>query len=103
MTRINLVNEQSPFITFAEAAKEALLVGQRMSLPERFRWLEEAEEFSLTLQTWRWRAGLGVDRRLRPLFKARLGPPGMNAPPIHAVVAEEPTPYAAKIADNAHS
>jgi hypothetical protein len=90
-------------MTFAEAAKEALLIGQRMSLPERFRWLEEAEEFSLTLQAARWRAGLGVDRRLRPLFEARFGPPGMTDPPVHAAVAEESTPYAAKIADNAHS
>ena len=83
-------------MTFAEAAKEALLIGRRMSLPERFRWLEEAEEFSLTLQASRWRAGLGVDRRLHPLFEARFGPPGGKALPLHPAVAEERMPYLAE-------
>jgi hypothetical protein len=100
MRSINPVNEQSPFITFAEASKEALLVGKRMSLPERFRWVEEAEQFSLTLQTWRWQKGFGVDTRLRPLFEARYGPPGRPAPPIRAMVAEGPTPYAEKIVES---
>jgi hypothetical protein len=69
-------------LTFREAERQAVGLGARMSLPERIRWLEEAEELGLRLQLGRWKAGQGVDPRLRPLFEARHGP--------NAAVAEEP-------------
>lgn len=62
------------FSTFEEAARDALQIGARMSLPDRIRWLEEAEELGLRLQRWRWQAGLKVDPRLQPLFEIRYGP-----------------------------
>jgi hypothetical protein len=68
------VNESNPLVTYEEASREALRIGARMTLPERIRWLEEAEELGLRLQAWRWKAGQGVDPRLRPLFEARHGP-----------------------------
>jgi hypothetical protein len=79
------VSEPGPLITFKEAARQALSIGARMTLPEKIRWLEEAEELGLRLQLGRWRAGQGVDPRLRPLFEVRHGPP--------AGVAEEPGEY----------
>ena len=74
-----LVSEPDPLLTFKEAARQALRLGARMTLPERIRWLEEAEELGLRLQLGRWRAGQGVDPRLRPLFEARHGPPAAAA------------------------
>jgi hypothetical protein len=68
------VSKSNPLVTFEEASREALRIGARMTLPERIRWLEEAEELGLRLQAWRWKAGQGVDPRLRPLFEARHGP-----------------------------
>ena len=59
--------------TFEEAARDALQIGARMSLKDRIRWLEEAEELGLQLQRWRWQAGLKVDPRLAPLFEKREG------------------------------
>lgn len=63
------------FSTFEEAAQDALQIGARMSLPDKIRWLEEAEELGLRLQHWRWQAGLKVDSRLQPLFERRYGAP----------------------------
>ena len=80
-----LVSEPDPLLTFKEAARQALRLGARMTLAERIRWLEETEELGLRLQLGRWRAGQGVDPRLRPLFEARHGP--------QAAVAEEPGKY----------
>ena len=86
------MGDSSPFVTFAEASRDALMIGQRMSLPDRFRWLEEMEELGLRMQAWRWRAGLSVDARLRPLFEARYGYLVVNAPPMQMKVAEEQAP-----------
>ncbi|MBS0656746.1 MAG: hypothetical protein JSR82_00705 [Verrucomicrobia bacterium] len=54
--------------TFADAALTALREGERLSLADKIRWIEEAEEFGLQFQRRRWRAGLGVD----PRFQAQL-------------------------------
>ena len=81
------MSEPEPLISFKEAAGRALDLGARLTLREKIRWLEEAEELGLRLQLGRWKAGQGVDPRLRPLFEARYGPP--------AAVAEDPGEYRA--------
>ncbi|HKB57174.1 MAG TPA: hypothetical protein VKC51_06255 [Lacunisphaera sp.] len=82
------MSESNPFVTFEEAERAALAIGANMTMPERVRWLEEAELFSLQLQSSRWKTGLGVDRRLRPLMEARYGPA-----PQRVAVAEEQAKY----------
>jgi hypothetical protein len=79
------MDEPDPLLTFEEASRQALRIGRRMTLPQRIRWLEEAEELGLRLQLGRWKTGQGVDPRLRLLFETRFAHP--------AAVAEKPDRY----------
>lgn len=49
--------------SFESAALAALQEGAKLSMAEKIRWIEDAEDFGLRFQRRRWRAGLGVDPR----------------------------------------
>ena len=59
----------------AQGARDhALLLGLETTFREKLEWLEQSEDFSLRLQTSRWKEGLPVDPRLLPILEAALGP-----------------------------
>jgi hypothetical protein len=70
---------KSPFVTFEEAELNTLRQGQALSAGEKLRWLEEAENLTITIQWNRARQGLPVDAQYRDL--------------LPSMVAEEPAPY----------
>lgn len=49
--------------SFRDAELDILFDMARLSVVEKIRWIEEAEEFGLRFQRRRWRAGEGVDPR----------------------------------------
>jgi hypothetical protein len=59
----------------AQGARDhVLLLGLETTFREKLEWLEQAETFIIQLQTPRWKEGLPVDPRLRPILEASLGP-----------------------------
>jgi hypothetical protein len=59
----------------AQGARDrVLLLGLETSFREKLEWLEQSEDLGIRLQTSRWKEGLPVEPRLRPILEARLGP-----------------------------
>ena len=64
----------------AQGARDhVLLLGLETTFREKLQWLEQSEDFSVRLHTARWKEGLPVDPRLRPILQAALGPQPLNA------------------------
>ena len=60
--------------TFEGAELHTLLLGLQSTFREKLEWLEQAEDLSINLQSSRWKSGLPVDPRLRPVLEAMYGP-----------------------------
>jgi len=59
----------------AQGARDhVLLLGLETTFREKLEWLEQCEDLSVRLQTPRWKEGLPVDPRLRPILQVILGP-----------------------------
>jgi hypothetical protein len=64
----------------AQGARDhVLLLGLETTFREKLQWLEQSEDLGIRLQTSRWKEGLPVDPRLRPILQAALGPQPLNA------------------------
>jgi hypothetical protein len=59
----------------AQGARDhVLLLGLETTFREKLEWLDQSEVLGVRLQTSRWKEGLPVDPRLRPILEAMLGP-----------------------------
>jgi hypothetical protein len=59
----------------AQGARDhVLLLGLETTFREKLEWLEQCEDLGIRLQSSRWKDGLPVDARLRPILEAMLGP-----------------------------
>jgi hypothetical protein len=59
----------------AQGARDhVLLLGLETTFREKLEWLDQSEVLGVRLQTPRWKEGFPVDRRLRPILEAMLGP-----------------------------
>ena len=56
--------------SWEDAERDALRLGAAMTIIEKLRWIEEAEEFGLQFQRRRWRNGEGVDPRFIDQLRA---------------------------------
>jgi hypothetical protein len=59
----------------AQGARDhVLLLGLETTFREKLASLEQSEDLGIRFQTSRWKEGLPVDPRLRPILEAMLGP-----------------------------
>ena len=75
MTRAEFDNHPGWRWCTAQGARDhVLLLGLESTFRQKIEWLEESEDLAVRLQTSRWKEGLPVDPRLRPVLQALLGP-----------------------------